>query len=91
MITPQLKLGLQDYTPFEIGLLRLQNTPFQGPRAVTGIIVCVKNKNLHSYHESTGTKKINLFSQSFFQFLETQFIDDSILVPVQFMQAAWRV
>ena len=30
-ITPQLKLGLRDYTPFEIGITGLRDPHFQGP------------------------------------------------------------
>ncbi len=30
-ITPHLKLGLRDYTPFEIGITGVQDLPFQGP------------------------------------------------------------
>ncbi len=30
-ITPHLKLGLWDYTPFEIGIMGLQDSPYGGP------------------------------------------------------------
>ena len=30
-ITSHLKVGLWDYTPFEIGITGLQDSPFQGP------------------------------------------------------------
>ncbi len=33
-ITSLLKLGLRDYTPFEIGIMGLQEPPLQGPNYV---------------------------------------------------------